>query len=91
MREVAPSVPVTALKSYFGNLAAASGAIELAASVLSLDRGLVPPTLNYRTPDPGCPVEVIHGRPLRQAAATAMAINRTRSGQAAALVLAGAD
>ena len=91
IQKAAPSVPVTALKSYFGNLGAASGAVEVAASVLSLAHGVVPPTLNYRTPDPDCPLEVIHGRALEQTAATAMAINWTRSAQAAAVVLGGPD
>jgi 3-oxoacyl-[acyl-carrier-protein] synthase II len=40
-------VPVTAPKSYFGNVGAGTGAMELAVSILALHNGLVPPTLNY--------------------------------------------
>jgi len=51
-------VPVFAPKSYFGNLGAASGTSELAASILALTHGLVPATLNYEEPDPACPISV---------------------------------
>ncbi len=58
-------VPVTAPKSFFGNLGAAAGAVEAVASVLALTAGQIPPTLNYRQPDPDCPVQVVHGGPGR--------------------------
>ena len=51
--------PVTAPKSYFGNLGQGSGMVELAVSLLAISRGVVPPTLNYETPDPECPVNVV--------------------------------
>ena len=51
-------VPVTAAKSYFGNLGAGSGMIELIASVLALGKGQLFPILNYETPDPECPIKV---------------------------------
>ena len=86
-----PDVPVTAPKSYFGNLGAAGGAMEMAASVLSFAYGLVPPTLNYRRPDPKCPVRVVHGRPLQTPLRTALAVNWTWIGQAVAVVLGGPD
>ena len=53
------SVPVTAAKSYFGNLGAGSGLIELIASVLALKHGRLFPILNYETPDPRCPLAVV--------------------------------
>ena len=52
----AVNTPVVAVKSYIGNLGAAGGTTELAASVLGLHHGLVPATLNYEEPDPACPV-----------------------------------
>jgi len=86
-----PDVPVTAPKSYFGNLGAAGGAMEMAASVLSFADGLVPPTLNYRRPDPRCPVKIVRDRPFESPVPTAMAVNWTWIGQAAAVVLGGPD
>jgi 3-oxoacyl-[acyl-carrier-protein] synthase II len=81
-------VPVTAAKGSFGHLGAGSGVVELAASVLALEHGLVPQTLNYETPDPACPVNVVHGGPLAGRPATAIAVNVCSTGQAAAVVVA---
>jgi len=52
-------VPVVAAKSYFGNLGAGSGLVELIASLLSLRQGKLFRTLNYESPDPECPVSVV--------------------------------
>lgn len=82
------STPVTAPKSFFGHLGAGGGAVELAASVLGLEAGLVPQTLNYETPDPLCPVNVVHGEPLAGRPGTALAINVCSMGQAAAVLVA---
>ncbi len=83
----AERVPVTALKSYFGNFDAGSGAVELAGTVLSLRHDQVPMTLNYETPDPKCRINVVHDNPLRPHLPTAMTVNRTDIGQCAAAVL----
>jgi 3-oxoacyl-[acyl-carrier-protein] synthase II len=84
-------VPVTAPKSFFGHLGAGGGAVELAASVLGVEAGLVPATLNYEAPDPACPVNVVHGGPLAGRPATALAVNICTMGQAAAVLVAADD
>ncbi len=56
---LADKVPVTALKSYFGNLGAGSAVVELIASVLAMREGCLPRVLNYETPDPACPLAVV--------------------------------
>ncbi|MGE3409611.1 MAG: beta-ketoacyl synthase [Pirellulales bacterium] len=82
-------VPVTAPKSFFGNLGSGSGAVELAASVLGLAHKSVPFTLNYERPDPACPVNVVRSRPMTGAKPLAVVLNQSRTGQAAALVIEG--
>jgi 3-oxoacyl-[acyl-carrier-protein] synthase II len=52
----ADTLPVAAAKSYFGNLGAGSGLVELIASVLAMRQGKLFPILNYETPDPACPI-----------------------------------
>lgn len=52
-------VPVTAAKSYLGNLGAGGGVVELIASVMALQNRSLPPILNYETPDPECPVSAV--------------------------------
>lgn len=91
LHQVVPDVPLTAPKSYFGNLGAAGGAVEMAVSVLSFAAGLVPPTLNYDRPDPRCPLQVICREPLGSSAPVALLVNWTSAGQAAAVAMAGGD
>src|SRR5262249_1500106 len=43
----AEPVPVFAAKSYFGNMGAGAGLVELTASILALQQGVLPATLNY--------------------------------------------
>ncbi|MCH5376150.1 MAG: beta-ketoacyl-[acyl-carrier-protein] synthase family protein, partial [Planctomycetes bacterium] len=52
-------VPVTAAKSYMGNLGAAGGLVELIASLLAMQHGQLFPVLNFETPDPDCPITVV--------------------------------
>jgi 3-oxoacyl-[acyl-carrier-protein] synthase II len=86
-----PTVPVTALKSYFGNLGAASSAVEVAASMLLLQAGLVVPTLNYQQPAADCPVQVVRGTPLSSSRKTALVLSSTMIGQAVGMVVGKAD
>jgi 3-oxoacyl-[acyl-carrier-protein] synthase II len=51
-------VPVTAAKSYFGNLGAGSGAVEIIASLLALEHQQLFPVLNTKKVDPRCPIRV---------------------------------
>jgi len=55
----AAPIPVTAAKSYFGNLGAGSGMVELISGVLCLKNQRLFKTLNYQTPDPECPISVV--------------------------------
>ncbi len=48
------SVPVNSTKSMTGHLCGATGAIELIASVKSIEQNLIPPTINLMNPDPEC-------------------------------------
>jgi 3-oxoacyl-[acyl-carrier-protein] synthase II len=84
---VKPAVPVFAPKSYVGNLGAGGGTMELAASVLALQHGLIPVTLNYEHPDPACPLAVTRGEPRPVQRPYVVKVSFTQMGQCAALVL----
>jgi 3-oxoacyl-[acyl-carrier-protein] synthase II len=84
---VAETIPVTALKSYFGHFDAGAGAVELAGSLMAMRHGRLPMTLNYRTPDPLCRLNVVRGEPLNISNGVALSVNRTRLGQSAAAVI----
>jgi 3-oxoacyl-[acyl-carrier-protein] synthase II len=81
-------VPVTAPKSFFGNLAAGTGVVELVASILAFQYGRVPRILNCERPDPRCPINVINKDPLSAAPPVAVVLNHSRIGQAIALIVA---
>lgn len=51
-------IPVTSIKGAIGTALGASGAIQLASTVLSLMHGLLPPTVNWENPDPTCPLNL---------------------------------
>jgi 3-oxoacyl-[acyl-carrier-protein] synthase II len=87
IHEVLGDVSVTAPSSFFGNLGASGGAVDMVASVLALTHGLVPFTLNYREPDPNCPLRVVAGEMLPCSRPAAMLVSWNTSGQAAALIL----
>jgi 3-oxoacyl-[acyl-carrier-protein] synthase II len=79
-------LPVTAAKSYFGNLGAAGGLVELAASLLALDRDRLFRTLNYETPDPECPIRVAANDGLSPGASF-LNLSVTPQGQASAVLV----
>jgi 3-oxoacyl-[acyl-carrier-protein] synthase II len=80
-------VPVFAAKSYIGNLGAGGSTTELAASVLALNSGWVPPTLNYEQPDPDCRITILAGEPRRLTRPYVVKVSFTQMGQAAAVVV----
>ena len=50
---------VSSVKPATGHMMGASGALECAVIALALKRGLIPPTLNYETPDPDCDLDCV--------------------------------
>ncbi len=60
IRTAFPDPPaVSSIKSMLGHTLGAAGAIEAAATALTVAHGIVPPTINFETPDPDCPLDVV--------------------------------
>jgi len=57
--EAAWKVPISSSKSMLGHLIAAAGVVELVISVMAMRKGVVPPTINYETPDPDCDLDYV--------------------------------
>jgi 3-oxoacyl-[acyl-carrier-protein] synthase II len=57
--ENAYKTPVSSIKSMMGHLIAAAGSVEAITCLMSMRDGVVPPTMNYSTPDPECDLDYI--------------------------------
>lgn len=55
----AKKIPISSNKSMIGHLLGAAGAVELIATVLTMNNGIIPPTINYEVPDPECDLDYV--------------------------------
>jgi 3-oxoacyl-[acyl-carrier-protein] synthase II len=83
--------PISSTKSAIGHLLGAAGAVEAVATIGALERGVLPPTLNYEEPDPECDVDCVPDGP-REAPGLELALSNSFGfgGQNACLALARA-
>jgi len=88
IRATLGDVPVSATKGNFGDLGSGTGAVELAAAVLAMQTGTIPPTRNHEKPAADCPVNVIHGKPVSSELSAVLKMSQTRMGRSFAIVLA---
>jgi 3-oxoacyl-[acyl-carrier-protein] synthase II len=57
--ERAKSVPISSNKSMIGHTLSAAGAVETVFTLLTLEHQRIPPTINYKVPDPAIPLDVV--------------------------------
>jgi beta-ketoacyl-acyl-carrier-protein synthase II len=62
-RDHARKVAISSTKSMHGHVMGSTGAIELAATIQAIDRGVIPPTANYTQPDPECDLDYVPNQP----------------------------
>jgi 3-oxoacyl-(acyl-carrier-protein) synthase len=79
-------IPISSIKGAIGTALGASGAIQSASSILSLLNGLLPPTVNWETPDPSCPLN-LSNHPRRLPIKIAVVNSHGLSGSNSSLVI----
>jgi 3-oxoacyl-[acyl-carrier-protein] synthase II len=84
--ERAYKIPVSSTKSMTGHLLGASGALEAAVCTQVLLNNILPPTINYKTPDPACDLDYVPNQPRKAEPAHVMSNSFGFGGHNATLV-----
>ena len=71
-KERAKKMPVSSTKSMTGHLLGAAGGVEAVYSILAIKHGIIPPTINYETPDPECDLDYVPNVPREAKVRTVM-------------------
>jgi 3-oxoacyl-[acyl-carrier-protein] synthase II len=64
--ERAKEIPISGIKSMVGHCLGSAGGIEAVATVLTLEKGIIPPTIHYEVPDPFCDLNYTPNRSIQQ-------------------------
>ena len=82
----ARNILMSSTKSMTGHLLGAAGGIEAASCAMVIEKGEVPPTINYEVPDPECDLNYVPNKKIRAKVDVAMSINLGFGGHNATLV-----
>jgi len=85
--ERAYSIPISSTKSMLGHTMGGAGAIEAAVCILTMEQGIVHPTINLETPDPACDLDYVPGAARSAEVGVALSNSFGLGGQNACLVL----
>ena len=89
--EHAYKVPVSSIKGMIGHLIAAAGAVELITCLLAMRDSVVPPTINYETPDPLCDLDYVPNKARKADVRAALSNSFGFGGQNICLVIKAFD
>jgi 3-oxoacyl-[acyl-carrier-protein] synthase II len=85
--EHAYRVPISSTKSMVGHLLGAAGAVEAIATLLTINRDVIHPTINYQNPDPACDLDYVPNEARRTAVRIAISNGFGFGGQNCTIVL----
>ncbi len=84
--DYAKKLAISSTKSMTGHLLGAAGGVEAIISVLSIKEGIIPPTINYQTPDPECDLDYVPNEARKQEIKTALSNSLGFGGHNATIV-----
>jgi 3-oxoacyl-[acyl-carrier-protein] synthase II len=85
--ERAYEIPISSTKSMVGHMMGATGAVEAIACVMTLNEGIIHPTINYEMPDPECDLDCVPNEAREARVNIALSNSFGLGGQNACLVL----
>ncbi|MFX4302053.1 beta-ketoacyl-ACP synthase II [Alicyclobacillus tolerans] len=85
--EYAYKLSMSSIKSMTGHLLGAAGGVEAVASVMTILTGMIPPTMNYETPDPECDLDYVPNKAREQAVDTVMSNSFGFGGHNASIII----
>jgi 3-oxoacyl-[acyl-carrier-protein] synthase II len=85
--DYARKVSISSTKSQLGHLLGASGGVELVLSLLALRDSVIPPTINYQTPDPRCDLDYTPNEPRQRTFNAAMSNSFGFGGHNASIIV----
>jgi 3-oxoacyl-[acyl-carrier-protein] synthase II len=80
-------IPISSIKSMIGHPLGGSGGMQTIATSLTIDKGHIPPTINYETPDPECDLDYVPNRSRKRIVDTAIIDSFGFAGKNSSLVL----
>lgn len=89
--EKAYDIPVSSTKSMVGHMMGAAGAVEALACIMTLNQGIIHPTINYETPDPDCDLDYVPNVARKADVKIALSNSFGLGGQNACVVLGRMD
>ncbi len=85
--EYAYQLPISSTKSMIGHLLGAAGGVEMVATLLSMQYGIIPPTINYEYQDPACDLNYVPNKAIQKEINVAMSNSFGFGGTNACLVI----
>lgn len=83
----AREIPMSSIKAALGHMMGAAGVVEAIATVMAITEGIVPPTVNYREPDPECDLDHVPNEAREATVRRAISISAGIGGNNACVVL----
>lgn len=87
MGEYAKEVAISSTKSMTGHLLGAAGAVEAIACLMAINEGIIPPTINYTTPDENCDLNYVPNKAIKKEVNYAMSNSLGFGGHNATIIL----